>query len=214
MANINWHSAFFLLFALLACGLAVAVVLSANIVRMAAYLVAALGAVAGLFFLAGAELLGTLQLVVYVGGTMVLLVFGVMLTPRQPLFSWNAGGGSWVLALLVSGALLTLLLPTAMKFQTWTGPNKPVAAEDTGDADAPAAAESAVGPTAARLGLSLLGLRTERLTEPDEVLCEGHSGYLLPFEMVSVHLLVVLVAAAFLARPRRRRSAISGGGRG
>ncbi len=30
------------------------------------------------------------------------------------------------------------------------------------------------------------------------------SGYLLPFEIVSVHLLVVLIGAAYLARPKRR----------
>ncbi|HVS40511.1 MAG TPA: hypothetical protein VMS17_33445, partial [Gemmataceae bacterium] len=31
--------------------------------------------------------------------------------------------------------------------------------------------------------------------------------YLLPFEIVSVHLLVVLIAAAYLARAKRRRNA-------
>ncbi len=41
---INWHSFFFLLFALLACGFAVAVVVSSNVVRMAFYLVLSLGA--------------------------------------------------------------------------------------------------------------------------------------------------------------------------
>ena len=44
----NWHSLFFLLFALLACGFAVAVVLSSNIVRMAFYLVLSLGGHRGL----------------------------------------------------------------------------------------------------------------------------------------------------------------------
>jgi hypothetical protein len=34
-------------------------------------------------------------------------------------------------------------------------------------------------------------------------------GYLLPFEIVSVHLLVVLIGAAYLARAKRRRGAIS-----
>jgi NADH-quinone oxidoreductase subunit J len=34
--------------------------------------------------------------------------------------------------------------------------------------------------------------------------------YLLPFEVVSVHLLVVLIAAAYLARAKRRRQAASG----
>jgi NADH:ubiquinone oxidoreductase subunit 6 (subunit J) len=32
-------------------------------------------------------------------------------------------------------------------------------------------------------------------------------GYLLPFEIVSVHLLVVLIGAAYLARAKRRRGA-------
>ena len=41
----NWHSFFFLLFALVTCGFALAVVLTSNIVRMAFYLVLSLGAV-------------------------------------------------------------------------------------------------------------------------------------------------------------------------
>ena len=32
----------------------------------------------------------------------------------------------------------------------------------------------------------------------------GLSGYLLPFEIISIHLLVVLIGAAFLARTKRR----------
>ena len=80
MDMINWHSFFFLLLAAIACAFAVAVVVTGNIVRMACYLIVSLAAVAGLFFLAGADFLGAVQLMVYVGGTMVLLVFGVMLT--------------------------------------------------------------------------------------------------------------------------------------
>ncbi|HEX3868882.1 MAG TPA: NADH-quinone oxidoreductase subunit J, partial [Pirellulales bacterium] len=76
MNPINWHSFFFLLFALVACGFAVAVVLSTNIVRMALYLILSLGATAGLFFLAGADFVAAMQLMIYVGGTLVLLVFG------------------------------------------------------------------------------------------------------------------------------------------
>ena len=59
MEAINWetlpHTIFFLIFASVACVFAVAVVVSSNIVRMAFYLVVSLGAVAGLFFLAGAD---------------------------------------------------------------------------------------------------------------------------------------------------------------
>ena len=90
--GVNWHSLFFLLLAAIACSFAVAVVVSGNIVRMACYLVASLAAVAGLFFLAGADFLGAAQLMVYVGGTMVLLIFGVMLTARGPFVSMKTGG--------------------------------------------------------------------------------------------------------------------------
>ncbi len=38
------------------------------------------------------------------------------------------------------------------------------------------------------------------------------SGYLLPFEIISIHLLVVLIGAAYLARPKRRATAPSEAG--
>ena len=74
VAAINWHSVLFLLFASLASIFAVGVVLADNVVRMALYLVFSLAATAGLFFLAGAEFIGAMQLMIYVGGTLVLLV--------------------------------------------------------------------------------------------------------------------------------------------
>jgi NADH-quinone oxidoreductase subunit J len=54
------------------------------------------------------------------------------------------------------------------------------------------------------LGLGLTGIRVDQLQQKDPVLRRGMSGYLLPFEIVSVHLLVVLVGAAFLARAKKR----------
>ncbi len=57
MDIINWHGFFFLLFAMVACAFAVAVVVANNIVHMACHLVVSLAAVAGLFFLAGADFL-------------------------------------------------------------------------------------------------------------------------------------------------------------
>jgi NADH-quinone oxidoreductase subunit J len=52
--------------------------------------------------------------------------------------------------------------------------------------------------------MGLLGARVDQLEQPDQQLREGMSGYLLPFEIVSMHLLVVLVGAAYLARPKKR----------
>jgi NADH-quinone oxidoreductase subunit J len=191
MEPINWHTFFFFLFALATCGFAVAVVLSNNIVRMAFYLVMSLGASAGLFFLAGADFVGAMQLMIYVGGTLVLLIFGVMLTAQGPFVSMKTGGGDWILATLVGGALLGVLLGTIFSIDNWNGREL---------------ADRTQSPTAAPIGLGLMGARVDSLDQPDPDLQAGMSGYLLPFEIVSVHLVVVLVGAAYLARPKKRAS--------
>lgn len=201
MEPINWHSFFFLLFALVTCAFSVAVVVTSNIVRMAFFLVVALGATAGLYFLAGADFVGAMQLLIYVGGTLVLLVFGVMLTAQGPFISMRTRAGEWILAAILGSALLGLLLSTAFRVDAWKSapePNVPVA-------DA----------TSSRLGGGLLGYRVDRMEleaveQADPTLprnSQGMSGYLMPFEVVSVHLLVVLIAAAYLARPKKRVSA-------
>lgn len=191
MDAINWHSCLFLLFATMASGFAVAVVLAGNIVRMALYLILSLGATAGLFFLAGADFVGAMQLMIYVGGTLVLLVFGVMLTAQGPFISLKTQAGDWVLGLLLAGCLLAVLVPAAFSVADWRN-------------DKPADFVAVQQDTAARLGMGLLGVRVDRLEDRPEPLKAGMSSYLLPFEIVSVHLLVVLVGAAYLARSKRR----------
>ncbi len=191
MSAINWDSFFFLFFALVTCVFAVAVVVSNNIVRMASYLVASLCGVAGLFFLAGAQFLGAMQLMLYVGGTVVLLVFGVMLTARGPFVSMRSGGGQWILALLAGGSLLAVLLQTVIQVSPV---EIPTAAELEAAAD---------NFTTTQLGAGLVGVRTDKVGQASGDAKEP-VGYLLPFEIISVHLLVVLVGAAFLARAKRR----------
>jgi NADH:ubiquinone oxidoreductase subunit 6 (subunit J) len=203
--SVNWHSVFFLLFALIACVFAITVVVTSNIVRMAFFLVVSLGATAGLFFLAGADFVGAMQLMIYVGGTLVLLVFGVMLTAQGPFVSMKTRSGEWILAAVVGAALLALLVPTAFGVARWRSPEKSTAAET----------QIAASPvTATRLGGGLLGYRVDRMqraaAEADDASLpkqsQGMSSYLMPFEVVSIHLLVVLIAAAYLARPKKRAS--------
>ena len=107
---VNWHSFFFLLFGGLACAFAVGVRVSSNIVRMAFYLIVSLSATAGLFILAGAKFVGAMQIMIYVGGTLVLLIFGVMLTAQAAFVSMRTRSSDWVLAFLGGGALFSLLL--------------------------------------------------------------------------------------------------------
>src|SRR5436309_2382333 len=192
MEPINWHSFFFLLFSFIAAVFALAVVFSSNIVRMAFYLVLSLGATAGLFFLAGADFVGAMQLLIYVGGTLVLLVFGVMLTAQSPFISMKTGGGDWILAAIVGGSLLVLLIVNALSLPEWRAnpaePNQVAAAI----------------PTTTAVGEALLGPRVDSLGMPEGSARSTLAGYLLPFEIVSVHLLVVLIGAAYLARAKRR----------
>ena len=56
------------------------------------------------------------------------------------------------------------------------------------------------------MGAGLVGVRTDDvgISLSDAGKPDAHVGYLLPFEIISVHLLVVLVGAAFLARAKRR----------
>ncbi|GAA0515966.1 hypothetical protein Ade02nite_26030 [Paractinoplanes deccanensis] len=68
----------------IAVGSGALVVTSAHLVRAGFYLVVSLGAVAGLYLVLGAELVAWVQVLVYVGAVVVLLLFAVMLT-RAPI---------------------------------------------------------------------------------------------------------------------------------
>jgi len=197
LAAINWQTFFFALFALVACVFAAAVVFSSNVVRMAFYLVISLGATAGLFFLAGAEFVGAMQLMIYVGGTLVLLIFGVMLTAQERFVSMKTNGAEWVVSLVVGGAFLVLLVSVAFSVDDWSSPNPNQ--EKLGVVEA---------NSASTVGAGLVGLRVDKLDlEEGDLQAPGMSGYLFPFVIISIHLLVVLIGAAYMARTKRRASA-------
>ncbi|MEZ6133219.1 MAG: NADH-quinone oxidoreductase subunit J [Planctomycetaceae bacterium] len=186
---------FFMIFALAACLGAVAVVLSQSVVRMAFWLVISLGSVAGLFFLANADFVGAAQLLIYVGGTLVLLVFGVMLTASGPYLKIETSPGETVIAGLV-GLLFLFMVYSTVSGVNWETANAQIADRQFSDQPTAGFDDRSEGNTLRPIGLALLGVR------PD---APGAPGYLLPFEIVSVHLLVVLVGAAYLARAKRRR---------
>jgi NADH-quinone oxidoreductase subunit J len=76
------HAALFYVLAALTVVGAAGVFVCRDIVRAAVQLLFALLGVAGLYFLLNAEFLAAVQLVIYVGGTLILIIFGVMLTAR------------------------------------------------------------------------------------------------------------------------------------
>jgi NADH-quinone oxidoreductase subunit J len=127
----------------------------------------------------------------------VLLIFGVMLTAQEAFVTMKTRAGEWVAAAAVGGGFLVLLLLTAISIPDWNQPRSATAS----------AAPMTDSQDATAIGNATIGVRVDRLSQTDEQLKQGMSGYLLPFEIVSVHLLVVLVGAAYLARARRRASA-------
>ena len=169
-----------------------AVVVSSNIVRMAFYLVLSLAATSGLFFLAGADFVGAMQLMIYVGGTLVLLIFGVMLTAKGPFITMKTGGRR----VDAGGAGRRLAVGRA----AGGGLERARLADQR-----PSAAATRRQVTATPLGMGAVGRpRRSSSTRATPTHARGMSGYLLPFEIISVHLLVVLVGAAYLARPKKR----------
>ncbi len=197
----------FWVFALGAGGSAIAVVLSQNVVRMALWLILSLGSAAGLFFLLGADFVGATQLLIYVGGTLVLLIFGVMLTASGPFLSLKTNPGEVVLSGVIGCLLLGLILSSTGAVAWDTLPS----AKHQDPAGFTPAEE---GSTLRPLGMSFLGLRPDKdlAGRGNAKVSSGRlsTGYLLPFEIVSVHLLVVLVGAAYLARAKRRKDEAAG----
>ncbi len=176
---------------------ALGVVLSRNVVRAAVWLLFTLIGVALNYLLLGAEFVGAAQLIVYVGGTLVLVVFGVMLTAQGPLRSLAARPAEWAVGGLLAAALFGLLAALVL------GPHAPPATTP------PAGPLPGAGP----LGLAFLGFPDASPAATVTGVPDGKAfprtpvAYLLPFEVVSVHLLVVLIGAAYLARAKRRAKA-------
>jgi len=89
---------------------AIGVCVTRNVVRMATWLFFALGSVAVLYFLLAASFLAAIQLIVYVGGVLILLIFGVMLTSKSPWARFEVDKKQVILAAMVCGVLLACLV--------------------------------------------------------------------------------------------------------
>ena len=165
----------FYFFAGLAVISAVLTVTRRNVVHSAIFLITALLATAGIFLQLRAEFLFIAQIILYVGGIMVLFIFVIMLVNldvavRQLQFARQ----KWV-ALLISLALAAqvgLMLWSAGKLP---GQGLPVA-------EAVPAAQ--LPPNSEEVARSLF------------------SSYLLPFEIASVLLLVAMIGAVVMAKKR------------
>src|SRR5215218_7066093 len=115
----------FYVFAIMAGGSAIAVVVTRNIVRTTVALLFTLAGVAGLYFLLNAEFLAAVQLVVYAGGTLILIIFGVMLTSKSPFSRFEPKVGEVIVGISVTAivffALVAAILSTTFASEPLPG---------------------------------------------------------------------------------------------
>ncbi|MEI7900750.1 MAG: NADH-quinone oxidoreductase subunit J [bacterium] len=145
------------------------VVLSRNIIRAAFSLLFSFLGVGLLYALLSADFLAVVQLLLYVGGILVLILFAIMLTNRVETLSEARQTYPRGPAFLLCGSLFVGLLLLALRAPWKQGPGGAV-----------------FTPTTRMIGEALLG------------------PYLLPFEIVSVLLLVGLIGAVVVARRESR----------
>ena len=117
----------FYAFAALSVGSAVYALFCRNLVHTVLALLGVFLGVSGLFVFAGADFLALAQLVIYVGGVLVLMLFGVMFTQRNTTdgapgsgFRQRITGVGLALAFLALLVWLFLLLPIPYEKVTWS----------------------------------------------------------------------------------------------
>ena len=118
--------AVFYLLAAITVGSALGVALSRSIVYSAFSLMGALLGVAAMFVLLGADFLGVVQLLVYVGGIIVLTLFAVMLTHRISDVNVSNRAVGRAPGLIAVGVVLVWMLEVARRAK-WVvrGPGAP-----------------------------------------------------------------------------------------
>ena len=163
----------FYLFAAMAVGSALCVITMRNPMYSAISLLVTFLAVAALFLLRHAEFLAVVQVFVYGGGIMVLFLFVIMLVNLHQLREVRLFGGHAPLALVVALLLLGLFLWVFLQVgfgPAFSAPQEFVAVEG-----------QAAGNSQA-------------------VAWKLYREYLLPFEIVSVFLLVAMIGAVVLGK--------------
>jgi len=147
-----------------------------------------LSGVAGLYIFLNADFLFATQLMVYVGGILVLVLFGVMLTSGRLDMKVKMGWGQVLPGIIVAVIILALLFVVIGK-TPWN--EKP----DTALEDA----MTAIGrSTTEAIGDKMIGKEPEG--KPEEGFLLPYGEFLLPFEIASVLLLVALVGAVLISR--------------
>lgn len=102
----------FRLFALLAVTGGFIILFSKNLIRAAFALLLTLLSVAAIFVFAAADFLAVVQILLYAGGILVLIIFGAMLTKKSPEGQTPSLSGNRFLGLVLFLSLSVILIVT------------------------------------------------------------------------------------------------------
>lgn len=163
---------FFYIFALLVLGGAILTITCKSAVRSAISLIVSLLGVAGIYLNQQAEFLFAVQIVLYVGGIMVLFLFVIMLVNLDQAAKERQFNRQWLVALAT-----VALVACELGYFIYRGKDAFRFAE------AAPALPSALG-------------NTEMISD------SLFSEYLLPFEVASILLLVAVVGSVIMAKRR------------
>ncbi|HEY3305215.1 MAG TPA: NADH-quinone oxidoreductase subunit J [Candidatus Binatia bacterium] len=105
-------TAVFYLVAIVTVGSAAMVAFSRNIIYSAFSLLGTFAGVAGIYVLLGADFVAAVQLLIYVGGILVLILFAVMLTHRITDVQITNRAAGRIPGLVLVAVLLALLIQT------------------------------------------------------------------------------------------------------
>ena len=155
---------------------------SRNPVTSALFLVTTMISISGLFVLLGAYFLAAVQILVYAGAVMVLFLFVIMLLDLREAARRKLNLVSLAMGIMAVGALF-LVYKSSLESTYGEASQQHEVAADTGQAEG-----KVVGSTRA-LGQALFS---------------GDNGFILPFEIVSILLLVAMVGVILLSRKEPR----------
>ena len=155
---------------------------SRNPVTSAMFLVTTMISISGLFVLLGAYFLAAVQILVYAGAVMVLFLFVIMLLDLREAARRKLNLVSLAMGIMAVGALF-LVYKSSLESTYGKASQQHEVAANIGQAES-----KAVGSTRA-LGQALFS---------------GDNGFILPFEIVSILLLVAMVGVILLSRKEPR----------
>ena len=195
----GWEAIFFWVFGLSAIFAGLLTVMARNAVHSALFLISSLLSVAALFIILGAEFIAGVQILVYVGGVMVLFLFVIMLVNvgaeeegKEEVFNKpRQVAPSLIFCLLLVGSLLWAVSNGSKALMTR-------AVNPVGTPINESSRDTSLPPSATR---------TSKITEDTQGLGSVLYRYgSLPFEIASVLLLVAIIGSVMLARTLKQEA--------